>query len=1088
MPDSSYSSGTGLPIRGKHPRDPLHIGARLGDDGEARDPAAALIRVRERADSRMTAQLRSRRGGVARRRVAAALVLGSVPAALVVGLVGSDSLASWTQAAIAAAAGLVVVGAAPRRGRSAPSWWLLGIGMLVSAGGLLGMASAYGEDPARTPIPNITDAPSLAGLAIVGGALLLTAFSRAGRVDWIARIDAAVVGIGVAVVAAVFLWPEAVDADLTPEGLAVTAVTMGVLTGLVAASVRLAFTGASRTPAGRFLVEGALMVALALAVFRAGQLQFTDVSLDRIGLGFGTVGPLLFAAAAVHPSATRVSEREHQAAHALTPVRFLLIVVAAVAGPLSAAVQQLRGDEVDGVIVGLTSTALVLLLAARLQLVVRAGQVQARREVTVRNAALELGGARDLPTIRAVALRAASDLVGDRLRYVAWVVINDRGAASPLDLCGPAGHLDRTEAGIDDALTRLDGLGELPLRVPDSTGAEVVVTPIPSRFGPHAAIAVAGGPQVPDELDESLAILGTQCAMAVDSLAQSQELHEKRTEARFRQLVRHSSDAVLIVGRDGRIRYQTPSVVQVLGYLTIDLDGGTVYRLVHPEDLRHVQGFLDQLVHAPAEAVRTLDAQLLRADDSMIHAEIVGLNLLDDPDVGGLVLTIRDVSGRRALEDQLRHQAFHDPLTGLSNRALFVDRVEHALNRVRRDDLSTPAVAFVDLDDFKMVNDSLGHGAGDQLLRAVADRLRGCLRSGDTPARLGGDEFAILLEDAPDTAAVVEVAERILDALHAPVIIEGREIYTRASIGIATRHGPTTTPDELLRNADLAMYTAKANGKGCIELFEAGMHHRAVDRLAIRGDLERAVERGEIGIVYQPIVRLLDREVVGFEALARWTHPERGPVSPIEFVPIAEDTGVILPLGRLMLQRACHQLADWQLANASSSWQMSVNLSARQVLSPDLVPIVRSAIEDSGIAPDALILELTESVLLADSERVLRRLHHLKDLGVQIAIDDFGTGYSSLSYLQRVPFDLLKIDRAFVSALRHEAPSTTLVRTIMDLARTLGRSAIAEGIEEQIELDGLIELGCPLGQGHHLGRPVTSEELEAQLGLLSLPA
>ncbi|MGH9275644.1 MAG: putative bifunctional diguanylate cyclase/phosphodiesterase, partial [Acidimicrobiales bacterium] len=832
-----------------------------------------------------------------------------------------------------------------------------------------------------------------------------------------------------------------------------------------------------------FVVEGVLVTAVAVAVFRMGQLRFTDVELDRLGTSLGVVGPLLFAAAAVHPSAARVVDGEHQPAHELSPLRLVLLVAAAAAGPATAVVQQLIGDDVDGVVLGATTALLVLLLAARLQLVVRAGQVQAGRERTIREAALAFGGARDLPSIRSVALTAASQLVTGELRYVAWVVINDRGAVSPLEVVGPTGHLDRAQAGIDAALVQLSDLGEVSVRVQDSTGAEVVVAPIPSRLDARSAIAVAAGRRVPYELDESLAILGTQCALALDALVQSQELHEKRSEARFRQLVRHSSDAVLIVGRDGRIRYQSPSVVRVLGFLTVDLDGATVQRIAHPDELHHVHGFLEQLAHAPTEAVRTIEAQLVRADDSVIHAEIIGLNLLDDADVGGVVLTIRDVSGRRTLEDQLRHQAFHDPLTGLSNRALFADRVEHALNRSRRDDVPTPAVAFIDLDDFKMVNDSLGHGAGDQLLRAVADRLRGCLRSGDTPARLGGDEFAILLEDAPDAAAVVEVAERILDALHEPVLIEGREIYTRASIGIATRRGPNTTPDELLRNADLAMYTAKANGKGCIELFEPAMHHRAVDRLAIRGDLERSVDRGEIGVAYQPIVRLEDGEVVGFEALARWSHPERGPISPVEFVPIAEDTGVILALGKLVLHRACHQLARWQAANPDASWQMSVNLSARQVLAPDLVAVVREALDVSGVQPSSLILELTESVLLADSERVLRRLHNLKDLGVVIAIDDFGTGYSSLSYLQRVPFDILKIDRAFVSALRHEAPSTTLVRTILDLARTLGRTAIAEGIEEQVELEGLVELGCELGQGHHLGRPVDASTLERELGL-----
>ncbi|MFL6205466.1 MAG: putative bifunctional diguanylate cyclase/phosphodiesterase, partial [Acidimicrobiales bacterium] len=630
----------------------------------------------------------------------------------------------------------------------------------------------------------------------------------------------------------------------------------------------------------------------------------------------------------------------------------------------------------------------------------------------------------------------------------------------------------------------LGEIGDRPMRLDDGTAADVLLTPIPSRIGGWSGFVVATGERLPDEVVESLVILGTQAALALDALVRSEELHEKRSEARFQQLVRHSSDAVLILGRDGRIRYQTPSVVRVLGYLAVDLDGASFERVLHPDAVTHVATFLDQLVNGAPETVRTVDARLLRADDSVIHAEVVGVHLLDNPDVDGIVLTIRDVTGRRSLEDQLRHQAFHDALTGLSNRALFLDRVEHALARIRRSDSPIPAVAFIDLDDFKLVNDSLGHGAGDELLRAVADRLRGCLRSGDTPARLGGDEFAVLLEDAPDTQAVIEVAERILDALHEPVVIEGREVYARASIGIATRSGPTTTSDELLRNADLAMYTAKANGKGCIELFEPAMHHRAVDRLAIRGELEKAVLQGDISVAYQPIVRLESGEVVAFEALARWSHPERGPVSPAEFVPIAEDTGLIVPLGQLVMEQACQRLGTWLAANPSATWKMSVNLSARQLLAPDLVATVQTATEEAGLQPSSLILELTESVLLADSERVLRRLHRLKDLGVQIAIDDFGTGYSSLSYLQRVPFDMLKIDRAFVATLRTEDAHSTLVRTIMDLGRTLGRTAVAEGIEEISELEGLLLLGCELGQGRHFAAALPPAELEAALELV----
>ena len=1038
----------------------------------------------------MGVQSRSTTSGAPARRqwVAAALVLLAVPVGVLSGALAAEEAGAWVLAGSVSLSALTLLAASPRGGRSSSAWRLLGGGLVVWAGGIVAVAVSWGADPERAPIPNITDAPILTGLTLISGALIVMAISRGSRTDWIARVDAVIVGAGTAVVLTSFLWPELRDARLEADGTAVVIAAAGVACLLTAAAARLAFTGASALASGRFVVEGTLALAVGSTLLRASQLQFTDVELDRIGMGFAAGAPLMLMAAAVHPSATRITDREHRSAHELPRSRLALLTLAAAAAPVTAIVQSVRDQPVDGVTLGASALLMLVLVALRLELVVRASRQQAAREVTVREAAGVLGTSQDAPSVREALLAAVRDLLGPRLRYVAWIAVNDRGALSATEVVDHLGPIDRSTCGVDVALQEVDGIGERPVRVLDAQGNEVVMAPIPCRISPRAAVAVATAGRVPEEVDESLAILGTQAALALDALVQSDELHEKRSEARFQQLVRHSSDAVMIIGRDGRIRYQTPSVVRVLGYLAVDLDGAALERILHPDEADHVASFLDQLVHGSPETVRTIDAQLLRADDSVIHAEIVGVHLLDNPDVDGIVLTIRDVTGRHTLEDQLRHQAFHDALTGLSNRALFIDRVEHALARIRQADSPTPAVAFIDLDDFKMVNDSLGHGAGDEVLRAVADRLRGCLRSGDTPARLGGDEFAVLLEDAPDTGAVVEVAERILDALHEPVVVDGREVYARASIGIATRRGPTTTPDELLRNADLAMYTAKANGKGCIELFEPAMHHRAVDRLAIRGELERAVERGEIDVAYQPIVRLVSAEVVAFEALARWTHSERGAISPVEFVPIAEDTGVIVPLGKLVLQRACHQLAAWLAANPHADWQMSVNLSARQLLAPDLVNIVRAAADDAGLEPPSLILELTESVLLADSERVLRRLHRLKDLGVKIAIDDFGTGYSSLSYLQRVPFDILKIDRAFVAALRHEQPSGTLVRTIMDLGRTLGRVAIAEGIEEQIELDGLLELGCELGQGLHFGAAVDAGTLERTLGLLSASA
>jgi diguanylate cyclase (GGDEF)-like protein/PAS domain S-box-containing protein len=1022
-------------------------------------------------------------GPGARQWIAAALVLGAIPAGIAIALVDDAEVEAWALAGSALGAALVLLAGSPKAGRTSPPWRVLGLGVGLWGGALVALASRYG-DLAGATVPNVVDVPRLGGLLLIGVAVVLMALARTFRDDGIARIDAAIVGIGVGVVLVAFVWPDLRDADLERGAVPVAAAAGVMACCLVGAAVRLAITGASRLASGRFVIEATLGIAAGTVLLRTTELDLTSEGAGQLGLALGVASCWVLAGAAVHPSASRICEREQRRAHDLGPIRLAALTLATASGPISAMVQDQRGEPVDGLVIGGLTTLLLVLVAVRLQLVAGSSRAQAQREEIVGDAAGAIGACRDTTEVRTLVIDVAKQIAGDQLRYVAWLAVNERGAIYPMELVGPRGPLDRAHTSVDEALRQVDRIGNRPVRLWRALDADLVLVPVPCQVASRAALVVATAERLPDEVDESLAILGTQAGLALDALVQREELHEKRSEARFQQLVRHSSDAVVIVGQDGRIRYQTPSVVRVLGYLAVDLDGADFERILHPESLPHVAAFLEQLVHGAPETVRTVEARLLRADDSVIHAEIVGVQLLDNPDVNGVVLTIRDVTGRRTLEDQLRHQAFHDALTGLSNRALFLDRVEHALARIRRSDSPIPAVAFIDLDDFKLVNDSMGHGAGDELLRAVAERLRACLRSGDTPARLGGDEFAVLLEDAPDLQAVVEVAERILDSLHEPVVVEGREVYARASIGIAMRTGPATTTDELLRNADLAMYAAKANGKGCIELYEPSMHHTAVDRLALRGELEQAIQHGAIDVAYQPIVQLASGEVVGFEALARWDHPDRGLVSPAEFVPIAEDSGLIIELGQGVLETACEQLARWRTSNPSAPWTVSVNLSARQLLAPDLVTGVQRAVDAAGLPTSALVLEVTESALLTDSERVLRRLHRLKDLGVQIAIDDFGTGYSSLSYLQRVPFDLLKVDRAFVAALRHEDPQATLVRTIMDLSRTLGRTAVAEGIEEQAELDGLLALGCELGQGLLFGGAVAAAELEQRLDLV----
>ncbi|MDX6731863.1 MAG: hypothetical protein QOC54_1811 [Baekduia sp.] len=426
--------------------------------------------------------------------------------------------------------------------------------------------------------------------------------------------------------------------------------------------------------------------------------------------------------------------------------------------------------------------------------------------------------------------------------------------------------------------------------------------------------------------------------------------------------------------------------------------------------------------------------------------------------------------------DTMLHQALHDALTGLPNRALFTDRLQHALTQGRRRGMSC-GVIFLDLDRFKTVNDSLGHAAGDELLGVVARRIDESLRSADTAARLGGDEFAVLLEDLADAEEAVLVAQRISAALHAPVVIQGREVFVSCSLGIAV--GRVSAP-ELLRQADVAMYRAKAEGKGRHRVYEESMQAEIVERHELEGEQLPAIERDEIAVHYQPVITLEGETLAGFEALARWTHPTRGLVPPPQFIPLAEDNGSIVALGRQILRTACRQAARWLDEFPSAEPRiMSVNLSGRQLEDPNIVSDVAAALADSGLPAAALVLEITETVLMHDTEATIARLTALKALGVRLAVDDFGTGYSSLRYLRRFPIDILKMAKPFVDGLGVDDEGRALARAIVELATSLKLACIAEGIEDPGQAAALHQLGCGLGQGFHFARPMAPEAIAA---------
>ena len=580
----------------------------------------------------------------------------------------------------------------------------------------------------------------------------------------------------------------------------------------------------------------------------------------------------------------------------------------------------------------------------------------------------------------------------------------------------------------------------------------------------------------------ALAIMGAfvvvfVIGMAGATMRKKEEAESKMrlSEDRFRSLIQDSSDITLVIEKDGTCSFASPASEALLGFTGAEIVGRTATDLVHPDDRGRVRDRLGpefQRETGPA----LLQFRMERKDGTWCDVEAVVANQLDRPSVSGYVAHVRDITERKEFEALLAHRALHDPLTGLANRQLILDRTDQMINRARRS-FEPIAAFFIDLDNFKDVNDSLGHEAGDCLLQSVGRRLESILRSSDTVGRLGGDEIVILAEGISLTQGPTLVANRIKDVLREPFYIEGFEsipIAVTASIGIATGDRPSA--QELLRDADIALYRSKSAGRDRAIVFEPAMQVAVAGRLELRSDLDVALERGEFFLLYQPIVDLDTANIRGVEALIRWRHPTRGVIPPNDFIPMLEDCGMIVDVGRWVLDAACAQAAQWRDRGHEPS--MSVNVSMRQLESDSLIEDVRSALETHSLSPSALVIEVTESALMKDAHATVSRLIRLKELGVSIAIDDFGTGYSSLAYLRQFPVDVLKIDRSFVSSMDGSDDSYALVRTLVELGRSLGIVTLAEGIEEEDQLDFLREQNCQSGQGFIFSKPVEPAMIE----------
>jgi len=1032
-----------------------------------------------------------------------------MPAWAVYGLVGGLALAGYIvvpalqfglyfNAISTSAVVAILLGVRKHRPKNRLPWYLFAIAVgLFMAGDVItyNYVALFGGE---LPFPSIGDLPYLAVYPFLAVGLIRIIASRSPGRDLDALLDGCVIAIGTAALSwEVLLGPIATAADSTIDqklvGMGYPALDLVVLTCVL----RLALGAGKRSPTLYVMVTAVLSLLAADSMYSYLSVQGIVYSGHGIiDFGWGAFY-LLWGVAALHPSMAGLTLRAVDRASRPNWLRLGALAAATLVTELLLFLDDASDGQITQPFLYFATSLLFILVLLRMAGLVKRLELAADRQRTIREAGSALVAAGDRHGVFEAAVGAADALSGPgsqtrllvrdpagRYRVDVAARIGAVGPADPVDLFDPS---DLPATDDPSAVT----VGPL-----DPGLARRLGMPVDAAFIGQVSLDVRGEPKgllltgtrrtpAPAVLD-SLLTLVAQVELALESVEVSEALATRRSERRLESLIHNSSDVILILDEAETVRFASSASERVLGYAPEDLLGRTMSDLLRPEEATRVLAFLESVVRTKDVGTASVEFELRHVDGRWLNVEALASNLVHDPDVSGVVLNVRDVSERKAFEEQLAHQAFYDSLTNLPNRALFIDRIQHALARRYRKG-GPLTVYFLDLDDFKTVNDSLGHTAGDLLLVQVAERIRGCLREADTAARFGGDEFAILVEEGlgePD-----DLAERILARFREPYILEGVEIQISATIGIATR-AINSTAVELLRDADAAMYSAKADGKGGWRRFEPAMHEAVQRRLELKVALERGVDRGDFVLHYQPIVDLDTGRIKGVEALVRWVHPERGLVPPNDFIPLAEETGLIVPLGRWVLGEACRAAVRLETGNGPVP-TMSVNLSARQLQQPELVEEVKAILLETGLAPQRLTLEITESAMMRDTEVIAARLRKLREIGVRIAIDDFGTGYSALNYLRQLPVDVVKIDRSFVIGIVADPAQGALVAAIIDLGHVLGLHLVAEGVETEDQRLALEGLGCDLGQGFLWARPLELgaliEYLEAEPGQPTSP-
>ena len=991
--------------------------------------------------------------------------------------------------------GAIVAGVVINRPARKAPWLLLAVANLSFIAGQTSFL-VMTQIKERVPFPSFADGLYLLEYPLYAAGVLIFIKWRTPERDRRSLIDACILTVGLALLSWLYLiLPYARSAELTwlQKSVAVAYPLGDVL--VLAMIARLLAPGTARARSIQLLTLGTIGVLASDVSYGLIQLHSEFHNGTVVDLGWAVLYTA-WGAAALHPTMTDLTRPVTAQRAEASPLRLLVLLLASLIAPTALFVESLRNHYSDGSVVAVFSAVLYLLVLSRLWDVAASHRRALIRERTVRQAGSSLASASTIADAASAVRSAAVTLMGPDAQGgdVLAVRVDGKFNVVAANACVQAEQL-----GVlaETWLTRLTGprpafvpaaeLGAgVPAMFPGCDGA--LLCPLTLKDRPSGdpligMLAVFGGLRALADLSATLEILASQVALAVERVMLSQEVIRQRSAAYFRTLVQDTSDVILIVGADDAVRYATPSARSIFG--AVEVEGTSLPDLVEPSASGEISSALSRMRDHVGQRHYEELWRIKRRDGRDVQVQVRCSDLRADGTVSGLVLTMRDVTEQRKLEDELKHRAFHDSLTGLPNRLLFQDRAAHGLAQARRSGEIT-GVLFVDLDDFKVVNDTMGHSVGDELLAAVGARLAAAVRECDTAARLGGDEFALLVEQARDPAEVDALAERIVQAFNEPFPSLNGSVITTATVGVATTEDSADV-DELLRHADLALYAAKAAGKRQWRRYQPVLSVGMVRRREVQAALEEAVHNSAFALAYQPIVTLTSGEVAGFEALVRWPHPHWGMMQPDQFISLAEETGQIVPLGAWVLRQAVADIVRWREklpgkgrdSGEVAMPYVSVNVSARQFRAPGFVDSVRQALATSHLQPSALMLELTESVLLRREERIQDDLMALKLIGVRLAIDDFGTGYSSLSYLRELPIDVLKIDKSFVDSITTSKQQLALVEGIIGIAKKLDLEVTAEGIETEAQRELLVAMGCHYGQGFLLAMPAEPDEAEA---------